>query len=269
MKSATWWVVGLLFLPTLTWGYSTGQATADLAAAQSVTQSVPWSEMLGPLAPIALSPFFGLACLSGISLLATRGVLPDNSFLQGHPVLTNPAIFAAFLILAIVTSLPRLTKLSKPLAQACDFLETYAGIVSVVVVQLVSRYAAAEPPLEVLLPAGLGQITLSALLAGISILNLLVIHAVRFFFELLAWLSPVPLLDAVFEIANKAMCAGLMALYAFSPWLALAINSLMFLVCLALFKRARRVSAEILNRMRRMSGRVWRWLRPPTEESSA
>jgi hypothetical protein len=45
--------------------------------------------------------------LSGISLLTTRGLLPENSFLHGHPVLTHPAIFAAFLILAIATSLPR------------------------------------------------------------------------------------------------------------------------------------------------------------------
>ena len=264
MKSPLGWAVGLLFLPVLAWGYGTGQATADLAAAHRVTDAVPWSEMLGPLAPIALSPFFGLACLSGVSLLTTRGILPENSFLHGHPVLTHPAILAAFLILALVTSLPRLTKVSKPLAQACDFLETYAGIVAVVVVQLVSRYAGAEPSPEVLLPAGLGQVTLSTLLTGLSILNLLVIHAVRFFFELLVWLSPVPLLDAIFETANKASCAGLMVLYAFSPWLALVVNALMFLVCLALFKRARRLTKEILTRMHSVSGRVWRWLRPPT-----
>ena len=113
-------------------------------------------------------------------------------------------------------------------------------------------------------PAGLGQVTLSTLLTGLSILNLLVIHAVRFFFELLVWLSPVPLLDAIFETANKASCAGLMVLYAFSPWLALVVNALMFLVCLALFKRARRLTKEILTRMHSVSGRVWRWLRPPT-----
>lgn len=242
MKFPRAWLAGLLFFPALAWGYDAGQAAADLVVADRVADAVPWSEFMGPLAPIALSPFFGLACLSGISLLTTRGLLPDNSFLHGHPVLTHPAIFATFLILAIATSLPRLTKVSKPLAQVCDFLETYAGIVAVIVVQMVARYGGHEPPPDVLLPAGLGQITLSALLAGLSMLNLLVIHAVRFFFELLVWLSPVPLLDALFETANKATCAGLMALYAFSPWLALTANTLMFLVCLVLFRRARRVS---------------------------
>lgn len=261
MKTLLLGLALILLFPARGWSYDAGQAAADLAVAHKVTDSVPWSELMGPLAPIALSPFFGMACLSGISLLTTRGLLPDNSFLQGHSVLTHPGVFFAFLALALLTSLPRLTKVSKPVAQLCDFLETYAGIVAVLVVQWIARSAATEPPPEVLLPAGLGQITLSTLLAGLSIINLLVIHAVRFFFELLVWLSPLPLLDALFEAANKATCASLMALYAFSPWLALAINLLMFLVCLALFKRARRVSKETLGRMRSVSGRVWRWLR--------
>ena len=255
-------MVLLLLFPLLAFAYDTGQAAADLAAADKVADAVPWSELLGPLAPIALSPFFGMACLSGTSLLITRGVLPDNSFLHGHPVLTHPSIFAAFLMLAVLTSLPRLTKVSKPLAQFCDFLETYAGVVAVLVVQVVARYGQAEPPPEVILPAGLGTVTLGTLLAALSVVNILVIQTVRFFFELLVWLSPVPLLDALFETANKLVCAGLMALYAFSPWLALVINVLIFLVCLALFRRARHVSKVVLARMREASGRIWRWLRP-------
>lgn len=252
----------MALIPILALGYDTGQATADLAVADKVADAVPWSEVLGPLAPIALSPFFGMACLSGISLLTTRGVLPDNSFLHGHPVLTHPWICFAFLGLALFTSLPRLTKVSKPLAQFCDFLETYAGVVAVIVVQVVARFAQTEPPPDVILPAGLGTVTLSTLLAALSIVNLLVIQAVRFFFELLVWLSPVPALDALFEFANKTACAGLMFLYAFSPWLALLINLVLFLICLALLRRARHVSKVILLRMREAGGRLVRWLRP-------
>ena len=257
---------GLLALqaPTLAFAYDTGQAATDLAAADHVADALPWSEVMGPLAPIALSPFFGMACLSGISLLTTRGVLPENSFLQGHPVLTHPWVFLAFLALAVFTSLPRLTKVSKPVAQLGDFLETYAGVVAVIVVQVVARFAQTEPPPDVILPAGLGTVTLSTLLAALSIVNLLVIQAVRFFFELLVWLSPVPVLDALFEFANKAACAGLMFLYAFSPWLALALNILIFLVCLALFRRARHVTRVVLERMRATAGQIGRWLRPGT-----
>lgn len=255
-------LAAVCLVPILAFAYDTGQAAADLAAADKVAEAVPWSEVMGPLAPIALSPFFGMACLSGISLLTTRGVLPENTFLHAHPVLTHPWIFLAFLGLAVFTSLPRLTKVSKPLAQFCDFLETYAGVVAVLVVQVVARYGQTEPPPEVILPAGLGTVTLSTLLAALSVVNILVIQTVRFFFELLVWLSPVPLLDALFEAANKLCCAGLMLLYAYSPWLALFINILLFLICLALFRRARHVSRVVLGRMREASGRFLRWLRP-------
>ena len=62
--------------------------------------------------------------------------------------------------------------------------------------------------------------------------------------------------------ANKVFCAGLMLLYAYSPWLAMIINIVLFLICLALFRRARHVSKVVLQRMREASGRIWRWLRP-------
>jgi hypothetical protein len=247
----------LMMLPLLASGYDAGQAAADLAGADRVADAVPWSELLGPLAPVALSPFFGLACLSGLSLLVTRGVLPENAFLHGHPVLTHPAVFIAFLALALFTSLPRLTKVSKPLALLCDTMETYAGIVAVIVVQAVTRHLGAAEPDPVVLPAGLGTITWSALLAGLSLANILVIQTVRLFFELLVWISPLPLLDAAFEAMNKVVCAALLALYAFSPWAALLFNTLIFLVCLALFRRARRGIRGLMERLR-LAGR---WLR--------
>ena len=39
------------------------------------------------------------------------------------------------------------------------------------------------------------------------------------------------MLDACFEIANKGVCAGLMAIYAFSPIVALIINIALFTAC--------------------------------------
>jgi len=237
-------------------GYDATQAAGDLAAADAMSDRVPWAELLGPLAPVALSPFFGMALLSGLSLLVTGGMLPDNELLRAHPVLTHPAMFAAFVALALFTSLPRLTKVSKPLALLCDTMETYAGIVAVIVVQLVSRYASAPEPGPVVLPAGLGTITIDALVAALTIANILVIHSVRLFFELLVWISPVPLLDAIFEALNKLFCAGLLAVYALSPWAALALNAMLVLMCLALLRRARRGAREIRARVRSAAGWV-------------
>ncbi len=240
-------------------GYDAQTAGGDLARGQALAGHIPWAEVLGPLAPVALSPFFGLACLSGLSLLVSRGLLPENAFLRDNPVLANPWVFAALLGLALLTSLPRLTKISKPLAQACDFVESYAGLVAVLVVQWVAKQTAAEAPPEVVL-AGVGAVTHAALLSTVSVLNFVVIQTVRFVFEFLIWLSPIPLVDALFEALNKLVCAGLLALYAFSPWAAFFLNMLMFLICLCLFRWARRKLVGARAILRAGLARVRGWL---------
>ena len=241
-------------------GYDAGAAGGDLKQGQQLAAHIPWSELLGPLAPVALSPFFGLACLSGLSLLVSRGLLPENLFLKNNPVLDNPWVFASLLGLALITSLPRLTKVSKPLAQACDFLESYAGLVAMVVVQWVSRHAAPEVQPEIVL-AGVGAVSQGAVLAAVSALNFVVIQTVRFVFEMLVWLSPIPLVDALFEGVNKLVCAGLLAVYAISPWAAFFANMLIFLVCLCLFRWARRKLVQFHQLLRSALARVGGWLR--------
>jgi hypothetical protein len=70
--------------------------------------------------------------------------------------------------------------------------------------------------------------------------NIIVINTVKYFFELLVLISPIPALDAVFEAANKAVATALAAVYAFSPYLAMLLNIVLFLICLSIFNWARR-----------------------------
>jgi hypothetical protein len=62
----------------------------DQEKISALTGSLDW---LGPLAPIAISPFFGITILSGLSQFG-GDLLPDNSFISNNPVLNNPAVFA-------------------------------------------------------------------------------------------------------------------------------------------------------------------------------
>lgn len=260
-KRALLCVALLIASPLLAFGYGAAQAAGDLAASGALRDQAPWAELLGPLAPVALSPFFGMACLSGLSILVTKGALPENAFLHAHPVLTHPAFFFLFLALALFTSLPRLTKVSKPVALLCDTMETYAGLVAVIAVQLVNKLLEAPESGAPVVAAGIAGIPIEALLAALSIVNVLVIQTVRFFFELLVWLSPIPLLDAIFEAANKFICASLIAVYAFSPFAALAINILIFLICLALFRKAKRGIRNMRIRIRGAIDRFCAWRR--------
>jgi hypothetical protein len=106
----------------------------DQQQAQALTQSIQAAEWLGPLAPIAISPFFGITCLAAISQFG-GDFLPVNSFVSNNPVLNNPTIFWIFLALTLLTSLPRFTKVSKPAAQAIDQVEAYAGIITILIIR--------------------------------------------------------------------------------------------------------------------------------------
>lgn len=213
-------------------------AASDWAAASGVT------DWLGPLAPVALSPFFGVTCLSGLALWGPSWI-SDNALLGAAGPLGNEWLFVIFLVLTLLTSLPRLTKVSKPFAQAVDRMETYAVIIILLAIKFVMSMdapvesstgvpvAALEVPVFQL---GVLSFTLDTLLSIAMIINVLVINSVKFFFEFMVWLTPVPFLDAVFELSNKSLCAALMAIYAFSPAIATCIN-LVFLLAAALMLR--------------------------------
>lgn len=210
---------------------------------QAKMQSITTSEWLGPLAPIAISPFFGITCLAGLSQFG-GDYLPLNNFISNNAVLKNQYVLWIFLGLTVLTSLPRLTKVSKPFAQAIDMLETYGAIITIIVLRFASAVPS-EPQAEVAMTAAylqMGWMTFPAdvLLSIAAIINIVVINSVKFFFEVLVWLVPFPFVDAMLEIANKSICLALMTVYAYSPMLATIVNLVLFLACLYVFNWARR-----------------------------
>ncbi len=227
---------GILMAATQSSGLSAGQSVA----VAELTKQISSIEWLAPLAPIALSPFFGITLLSGLALYGPEW-LPDNALLGANSPLANPAIFWIFLVLTVTTSLPRLSKVSKPLAQFADFLETYSAIIVLVGMKLATSITTApDSETAFMVQAGIFQVGMDGLIAIAMAVNIVVINAVKFFFEFLVWITPIPLLDAGFEAANKALCAALMGLYAYSPILALCVNIGLFLICLYVFGWARK-----------------------------
>jgi hypothetical protein len=251
-------LIGGLLLSTTT----AAPAPTDLARAEALIDGLPLAEWLGPLAPVALSPFFALACLSAASLAMARGWLPDHPLLHDNPALAHESVLITLALLALFTSLPRLTKVSKPLAQLADTLETYTGLVMLLVIYHFGRATPPDPAATGLALAGLGDSLSFAALAAVAALNLIVIQTVRLFFEFLVWLSPIPLLDALFELINKTLCLALVTVYLLHPATALVLNVLIFLACLALFRRARRTLTTLHEKFLRPLAR--RLLSRPT-----
>jgi hypothetical protein len=224
--------------------YDKNLLSADKAKGEEISKKISSLQVLAPLAPVALSPFFGIACLSGTSMLCSHGILPKNDFLMGNKALNNGMVFVVFLALAVATSLPKMTAVSKGFAQAADQLETYAGIISYIAIFYLagsgSDAGTTASTQQVVYTAGIFSFTKGTLLMIASAVNIIVINTVKYFFEMLVWISPIPALDAIFEAANKAFAAALMAVYAFSPYLALMLNIILFLICLVIFNWARR-----------------------------
>lgn len=267
-------ILAILFAANVLWGSvqlhgepwdenaqtSPSLAQIDAEAAQRLGDSISTSEWLGPMAPIALSPFFGITCLSGMSIFGEGTFVANNEFISHNPVLKNAYVFWSFLFLTLVTSLPRLTKVSKPIAQILDQVETYSGIVTIIVIRWMATSQVEPATAEVLPVIQMGVLSFSAdvFLVVAAAINIFVINLVKFFFEALIWLTPIPAIDAIFEFCNKAICLSLMAVYAWSPWLATALNLMMFVACAIVFRRIYR-SVVYLRTL--LTDPIWKRLR--------
>lgn len=220
----------------------TGLDAQTMAAGQVVAQQLATSEWLGPLAPIALSPFFGLTALSGIATYGPEWLQERSALFGDTSALNNPILFWTMLTLAVLTSLPRFTKVSKPLALAVENIEAYSAIIILCVVRFVgigSTEQVATPELTaaapIFLSAGIASLPIDFVMAIVAGINVIVINGVKLFFEFMVWLVPFPTVDAMLEAGNKTVCAGLIALYSYSPMLATVVNLLVLGVCLLVF----------------------------------
>ena len=219
--------------------FSNPLSANEMAKVNGLAGSVKISEWLGPLAPIAISPFFGITLLAGISQFGSE-TLPFNEFISNNPILSNPATFWVFLTLTVLTSLPRFTKVSKPAAQAIDQLETYAAIITIVLLRVLASSGETAEVEPVVFQAGFFSMSADVLMSIAAIINIVVINTIKFFFEVSVWLIPFPMVDAALEVANKSVCVALMGVYAYSPMWATLINLLVFGVCLVAFRWVQR-----------------------------
>lgn len=220
---------------------------AAIASGSVLSQQVSSQEWLGPLAAVALSPFFGIACLSGLATYGPESIQSGNALLSTHGPLNNPYLFWAMAVLTLLTSLPRFTKVSKPISLMCEKLEASSAIIILLVIRFSMNSANTEGVTTAmdnvsvdLLGAGVLQTSGSVLMSIAAAINVLVINSIKLFTEILVWLTPIPFVDGLLEVANKSLCLGLMAIYSYSPLLATALNLALLSVCFVLFLQVKR-----------------------------
>ena len=243
-------LLAVLWICSSTVSASQVDTTAVVASASFVSQQVSTQEWLGPLSAIALSPFFGLACLSGAATYGPEWLQSRSHLIDSHSPLNNPMLFWTVLGLTIATSLPRFTKVSKPIALAAEKLEMYSTVIILVVMRFFASPNELESPVAILLldassnnlamTAGIASLPLDIILCIAAAINIIVVNTIKLSIEFLVWLIPVPTIDACLEVANKSIATGLMALYMFSPFLSTVLNLTIFGLCCLVFLRVQR-----------------------------
>jgi hypothetical protein len=196
------------------------------------------AEWLGPLAPIALSPFFGMACLSGIATYGPDWLQQRSGLFSEKSPLHNPAFFWTLVTLTIVTTIPRFFKVGKVFALVAEKLETYSVIVLVIGMRMFAFQTSGNIGTEetaMVYMAGIGSVPIDFALAIASAINILIINGVKIFCEFMIWLIPFPFVDAMVEAANKSACVCLTAVYCWSPLVATIINLLLLAVCASVY----------------------------------
>ena len=218
--------------------------------AERISRIVAAQDWLGPVSAIALSPFFGLASLSGIATYGPSFLREHSSLLGITGPMNNPALFWSMAALAIITTLPRWTKFTKPISLAIEKVEAYSAIIILVVMRLTVDFSAASTGIAVLSPgneihnpvlqAGFTTLPLDILLALAIALNMIVVNTIKLFIDVLIWITPFPAIDIVLDLIGKSLCALLLGIYAWSPWLALVLDLLIFIACAMVFMKVTR-----------------------------
>lgn len=194
------------------------------------------SEQLGILGPVAISPYWGLFLASAASLFG----IGDSEFLMTHPFMGNWLVFILFGLSAILTSIPNVTKYSKALGVASNYLEDHVSMVIVILaIALPFVHQAIGTPPSPQGEFGIIDMSLySLLMIAFSTFYMFVVTTVRLFFEVTAFVTPIPLVDTGVEILKKISSLGMMIIYFVSPEIAMALSLVLLIIAFFLFRKA-------------------------------
>ncbi len=210
-------------------------------------------QVFGPMPAVAGTPFLGLAVLSGAALLSDTDLVrnSDSRFVRGfhdnallveaRRYATLP-LFIALLALALLTYMANSGKLRGSVGKLLRAAEDSSVLVTYGLLALVTFFGAAHPaPPPHVVQMGFWSVSADVVLAVGFALALGVMMTVRFAFDVLIWLTPVPFVDFLFETIKKLLSLSFLGLYFLSPVAASSVGLLVLLPALFLYGWALRI----------------------------
>jgi hypothetical protein len=192
------------------------------------------AELAALLAPLGISPFLALAA---------TGFAANGGWLHlpaGVQLLAEPAVFGSLLALGGLLELGKSSKLTRPLAEG---MGTSESMVAVIAAFLLFAAEATSGGASVVEASSLGAVAWGLL----AVVTVSVILALRVLFDVLIWLSPIPFIDAAFELSKSVITFGLVALAAWAPLAAMFTFAGVLLAAVLLLRRAARAGRMALT----------------------
>ncbi len=199
-------------------------------------------EQFAQLAPMGINPYVTVFLTSLCSKIGFH-----NDFVATNPFFNNWFIVILFGILFLFTALVgtifKTNKATAPIGLADDYLSNHAALIINGFVMLAPTILSDAPILgEIVYQAGIISVSFqTVLILIVSTYFLIIVMTVRFFTDILIFLSPIPLIDSILEIIKIVVTAAFVFISIISPVTSVVISGLMFLTALLFYRRSRRL----------------------------
>ncbi|TCI91352.1 hypothetical protein [Tenacibaculum sp. M341] len=214
------------------------QHASPMAAVDSNSSLV---SQLAQLLPMGINPY---ATVFLTSILSKMGI--HNDFVGTNPFFDNWLILGIFGILFLFTALVgtvfKTNKATAVIGLADNYLSNHAAIfinIIVMIAPAIFTQTAEHPAVQ---EAGIFSIGLQTILVLIvSVYFLMVVTTVRFFIDILIFLSPIPFIDSILEVAKIVVTVLFVLISVFYPTFSVILAVITFLIALSMYRKSVRM----------------------------
>lgn len=218
----------------------------SINAMQTVNTNSNFVSQLAQLLPMGINPY---ATVFLTSILSKSGI--HNEFVGTNPFFDNWMVVGLFGVLFIFTALVgtvfKTNKATAVVGLADNYLSNHAAILINIVVILAPSFFGSSNESEALQQAGILSIGLKTIVVLIvSVYFLIVVTTVRFFIDILIFLTPIPFIDSILEIIKIIITVLFVGISIFFPTFSVILSVIMFLVALSLYRKSSRLVSRTI-----------------------
>lgn len=215
---------------------------SNLDLQETLHQNSSLIDQFAQLAPMGINPYITIFLTS---LCAKIGF--HNDFVSTNPFFNNWFILILFGILFLFTALVgtvfKTNKATAPIGLADNYLSNHAALIINGFMMLAPTIFSDNPDHnEIVYQASFLSVSLKTVLVlSISMYFLIIVMTVRFFIDILIFLSPIPLIDSALEIFKIVLSIVFVIISIVSPITSVVISVFMFLIAFLFYRRSVRL----------------------------